>query len=307
MKVQHSFGFVTACHEGDKFMVGATLASIQYYCPGVPICLIADGDVDVSDLEEQYDLIVLRIDGLPSKEMRALIGGSYRVKLAAMWEGPFEHYVWMDSDAILWGDIRGQLRDDLDFQIFWPEISIPADADEVPPWVAHFYFNVDDLKKRDPDFEWRGYPYFSAGAFACRRNIISYAEWNQIEQWGKETPGLFQFQDQGILNYLIFTKLQRGEIQVTRDDLQWSRSFNRTNIDKDCLACGWSLPKNVIRATTLHFCGCKPSTIDPRCYSRPFTIARLAHHRINHSKWGAWCRVFWEDLAALAQRIRYRF
>ena len=112
MEVQAPFGFVTGCHAGDKFMVGATLASMRHYCPDVPICLIADGDVDVSDLQKEYELIVLRINELPSEEMRKMIGGSYRVKLAAMWEGPFEHYVWMDSDAIVWGDITSQVRTD---------------------------------------------------------------------------------------------------------------------------------------------------------------------------------------------------
>ena len=90
------FGFVTACHAGDRHMVGATLASMRHYCPDVPICLIADGDVDVSDLESDYDLIVLRIDELPSEQMRDLVSGNYRVKLAAMWEGPFEFYVFED-------------------------------------------------------------------------------------------------------------------------------------------------------------------------------------------------------------------
>ena len=222
-------------------MVGATLASIQHYCPDVPICLIADGDVDVSDLEEQYDLIVLRIDELPSQEMRALIAGSYHVKLAAMWEGPFERYVWMDSDAILWGDIRDKVREDLDFQIFWPEISIPADAAEVPPWVAHFYFNVDDLKKLDPDFEWRGYPYFSAGAYACRRNAISFEEWAEVENWGQECPGLFQFGDQGIINYIVFAKSQRGEIKMDWADLQWSRNFGFEKLKGKGADSGWSL------------------------------------------------------------------
>ena len=55
---------------GDKYMVGATLASMRHFCPDVPICLIADGDVDVSDLEQQYDLMVMRINELPSEEMR---------------------------------------------------------------------------------------------------------------------------------------------------------------------------------------------------------------------------------------------
>ena len=61
MKVQAPFGFVTGCHAGDKFMVQATLASMRHYCPDVPICLTVDGDFDVSDLEKEYDLIVLRV------------------------------------------------------------------------------------------------------------------------------------------------------------------------------------------------------------------------------------------------------
>ena len=104
MKVQAPFGFVTGCHAGDKFMVQATLASMRHYCPDVPICLTVDGDVDVSDLGRQYDLIVLRSAELPLEKMRKLVAGSFHAKHAAMWEGPFEFYVWLDSDAIVWGD-----------------------------------------------------------------------------------------------------------------------------------------------------------------------------------------------------------
>ena len=197
MEIQAPFGFVTGCHAGDKFMVGATLASMRHYCPDVPICLIADGDVDVSDLEQEYDLIVLRIDELPSQKMREMIGGSYRVKLAAMWEGPFEHYVWMDSDAIVWGDFTDQVRTDLDFQIFWPEISIPADADEVPDWLPHFYFDLDRVEKFDPEFEWRGHPYFSAGVYACRRNVISYEEWQKLRSGHSKSRVFFNLAIRG--------------------------------------------------------------------------------------------------------------
>ena len=300
MEIQAPFGFVTACHAGDKFMVGATLASMRYYCPDVPICLIADGDVDVSDLEKQYDLIVLRIDELQSEEMRKMIGGSYRVKLAAMWQGPFEHYVWMDSDAIVWGDIAKQIRTDLDFQIFWPEISIAADADEVPSWLPHFYFNLTELKKQDPNFEWRGYPYFSAGAYACRRNVISYDEWSETEQWGKKMPGLFQFGDQGILNYLVMAKSQRSEIKMDWTDLQWSRNFGFEKLTQDVVRLGFKFPNEVDHPAVLHFCGRKPSTLDAQCFSRPFTIARLAHHQRNHSKLGAWLSILSEDTSIVA-------
>lgn len=155
MKVQAPFGFVTGCHAEDKFLVGATLTSIRNYCPDVPICLIADGGVDVSDLENQYDLVVLRIDELPSEEMRKMIGGSYRAKLGAMWEGPFEFYVWLDSDACIWGDVTADINTELDFQILWSEVSIPGDAVEIPSWLPHYYFDPKKLERFDPEFDWR--------------------------------------------------------------------------------------------------------------------------------------------------------
>jgi hypothetical protein len=302
MKIKAPFGFVTACHAGDKFMVGATLASMRHYCPDVPICLIADGDVDVSDLQQEYDLIVLRINELPSEKMREMIAGSYRVKLAAMWEGPFEHYVWLDSDAIVWGDVTKHIRLDLDFQIFWPEISVPADTEEEPEWMSHFYYDLAEIKKRDPNFEWRGYPYFSAGAFACKRNVISYDEWVEIEQWGEEKPGIFQFQDQGILNYLVFSKSQRGKIKMGWDDLQWSRNFGFDKLATSGAPIGCDFPDDVDHPVILHFCGRKPSTFDLKCFSRPFTIARLAHHQRNHSKLGAWLSILSEDTSIAARK-----
>src|SRR5437763_16470763 len=68
-------------------MVQATLASMRHYSPDVPVCLIVDGEFDVSDLVKEYDLRVLRVSELPAQEMRTLVSGSGRAKLAAMWEG----------------------------------------------------------------------------------------------------------------------------------------------------------------------------------------------------------------------------
>src|SRR5215471_1346081 len=209
MNVQAPFGFVTGCHAGDKFMVQATLSSMRHYCPNVPICLTVDGDFDVSDLEKQYDLIVLRASELPSEQMRKRICENYRAKLAALWEGPFEFYVWLDSDAIVWGDVRPDIRTDVDFQIFWSEISITADATEIPPWLPHFYFDPLKLHRFDPDFEWRGHAYFSSGAFASRRNAIPFDLWDKTESWERQSPGLFAWGEMGILNYLVHAMARR--------------------------------------------------------------------------------------------------
>jgi len=303
MKVQAPFGLVTGCHKGDKFIVGATLASMRHYCPDVPICLVVDGDFDVSDLESQYDLIVLRVSDLPSQEMREMIGGNYRAKLAALWEGPFEFYVWMDSDAIVWGDFTKQVRTDVDFHIFWSEISIPPDATEVPHWVSHFYFDLEKLKKFDPDFEWRGHPYFCTGAFGCRRDAITFQQWAEIEQWQKQVPDLFQWGEMGMLNYLVLSASQRGEMSTDWIDLQWTRNFGFDELLRNNPVTGWDFSSDVKHPAILHFCGRKPNIFDFKCYSRPFTTARLAHHRRRHSYLGAWWTIVKEDGEILSNKI----
>jgi hypothetical protein len=305
VKVQAPFGFVTGCHAGDKFMVQATLASMRHYCPEVPICLVVDGNFDVTDLAKEYELIVLRVTDLPSADMRKLISGSSTAKHAAMWEGPFEFYVWLDSDAIVWGDITPYVRTDVDFQVFWSEISIPADATEIPLWLPHFYFDPSKLKRFDPEFDWRGHAYFSAGVFACRRDAISFAKWTEVEFWGHETPELFgDFADQPLLNYFVHSMTQRGDLKVAVSDLQhitWHHGVNE--LKQDCADSNWHLPQKVGRPRVAHFCGRKPFLFDRHSYSRPFTIARLEHHRRQHGELGAWLAVLNEEQYVLADKF----
>jgi hypothetical protein len=307
VKVQAPFGFATGCYSGDKFLVQATLASIRHYCPDVPTCLVVDGDLDVSDLEKQYELIVLRVGELSCEKMVNLIRGDYRAKLAALWEGPFEFYVWLDSDAIVWGDFTSQVRTDVDFQIFWSEISIPADATEIPPWLPHFYFDPQKLRQFDPDFDWRGHAYFSAGAFACRRNAIPFGRWSEVESWAKQVPGLFAWGDMGTLNYHVHSMAQRGELNTAMSNLQHiSGHHGKEELARDCSGGGWHFPKNIDRPRVAHFCGRKPFLFDPKAYSKPFTIARLEHYRNRQGKRLPWLAVLQEDCRRLGTKINRR-
>lgn len=294
-------------------MVQATLASMRHYCPDVPICLTVDGDVDVSDLEKDYQPVVLRIRDLPSAQMRKLIAGGFHAKHAAMWEGPFEFYVWLDSDAIVWGDFTSQIHTDVDFQIFWSEISIPANAMEIPAWLPHFYFDPVKLCQLDPKFNWCGHAYFSAGVFACRRNAIPFERYVHVDAMGRQTPGLFESGlnsskgDMGMLNYLVHTMAQKGDLKITVADLQHIPGHQgRTEFEEDCVGVGWRFPARIKRPRVAHFCGRKPLLFDRKAYSRPFTIARLEHHRRRRGELGAWLAVLNEERRVLSDKFQSR-
>jgi hypothetical protein len=304
VKVHAPFGFVTGCHAGDKFMVQATLASMRHFCPDVPICLTVDGDFDVSDLEKEYELMVLRVPELQSEEMRKLICGNYRAKLAALWEGPFEFYVWLDSDAIVWGDFTSRVRTDVDFQILWSEISIPSDATEIPAWLPHFYFDPVKLRRFDPDFDWRERAYFSSGAFACRRNAIPFDVWERTESWARESPGLFAWGEMGMLNYLVHATAQRNELNIAVSDLQHIGGHHGIDeLKQDCADSDWHFPHRIRRPRVAHFCGRKPFLFERHAYSRPFTIARLEHHRHHKGDWAAWLAVIREDFGVVRKKF----
>jgi len=203
-------------------------------------------------------------------------------------------------------DFTSQIQKDVDFQIFWSEISIPAEATEIPVWLPHFYFDPVKLRRFDPEFDWRGNAYFSTGAFACKRNFIPFEKWLEAELWEQEFPGLFaDFYEQPLLNYFVDSMTRRGEIKSVLSNLQhvWSH-HGKAELVKDCVGAGWHFPKEIQRPRAVHFCGRKPFLFDRKAYSRPFTIARLEHHRRRHGDLGAWSAVLSEDRRILANKVR---
>jgi len=111
----------------------------------------------------------------------------------------------------------------------------------------------------------------------------------------------------GMLNYHVHSMTQRGEIKTGRSNLQhiWEH-HGKQELIQDCRGAGWRFPKMIDRPRIAHFCGRKPFLFDRKAYSRPFTIARLEHHRKRHGTRGAWFAVLQEDCRRLAEKIKGR-
>lgn len=307
MNVQAPFGFVTGCHSGDRFMVQATLASMRYYCPEVPICLIVDGDFDVSDLEKQYDLILLRISDIASDEIRSLTEKSTRSKLAAIWEGPFEFFVWLDSDALVWGDFTPQIQTELDFQIFWDGEPLGRNH-PVPDWLSHFYFDPELLRYFDPIFEWGDHAYFCDGTFGCRRGSFSTNEWRELLKWreSEKNPWPTGFNCMPMMNYLVYSKSTNG-LNVGMTNLQHiPLHHGDEEVKSDIANSGWDFPTRITRPRCLHFCGKKPYLFSGSPASRAFTIARIQHYRETNSTAKAWLHVINEEKRIISRKLNQK-
>ena len=305
MEIISEFGFVTGGHKACMYLAQASLASMRHFCPDIPIALLVDGDFDVSHLVRLYDVIPLRVDEVPDSGMRKLVARSYHAKLVPMWEGPFEYFVWFDADAIAWGDFTPYVRRDVDFHIFRPEKDevVPLGSQIVPAWMKHFFFDPCKIEKFDPQFRWQGNKYFCPGAFAAKRNSIPFEEYEKAMAWEKANSGTFSWGEMGMLNYLVYSRAQRGLLKFEISDLQdmWSNN-GREELVADCNGVGWHFPKTIARPRVAHFCGRKPHLFDRKSYSHPFTIARLEHYRKINGNLGAWARVLYEEFQIISRK-----
>lgn len=290
-------------------MVKATCASIRHSLPDTPICVIVDGDFEITELESLYNAIPLYLKDLQSAELRALCPGSGRSKLAALWEGPFDRFLYLDSDAIIWGDIKQVLgHNTADFIAFSSANVVNTESS-----ISHFFFDIKLLQEINPNFHWEQRPYFCTGAFVASLDMFPLEHYLELEHLSKKHPSLFKFWEQGMLNYAIFSESDKGGLRYTVQDLQY------IPVDHSAFECKerfqlhlLSPPTSVSNPVVIHFCGRKPLLQNLNAYSKPFTAFRLLHYRnlFGHNLLGitrALAKIFSEEISILIPKIRRRF
>src|SRR5687768_16946542 len=100
------FGVVVVCSKNDYLFTKGCCASIRYFMGDVPICLVVDGDFSVESVRKTYNTQVLYRKNVKNDFLRNKSYGWGITKMIAFWESPFEHFLLIDSDIVLWGDMR---------------------------------------------------------------------------------------------------------------------------------------------------------------------------------------------------------
>lgn len=225
----------------------------------------------------------------------------------AMWQGPFEHFLYLDADAMFWGDVTAMID--------------PHEADFIAlrpcDWKQHtketlcnVFLDPDQLKEFDPDFIWKEQPYFCSGAFVSKRDVFSPQAWFEVEEWRRQKPTLFSWtKDQGIMNYLTLSMAQRGEITFKELALQVTTGDQQVDDLEQRFPCPMNHPpEKVERPWILHFCGKKPLLQIRGNFNRPFTAFRLKHYRNLYGssftgRMRAWIKVSCEEIRMFYLRV----
>ena len=245
--MENKFGVIIVCCKTDFSYTKGTVASVRRFMPGVPICLLIDGPFNPKGFVKQYGLDIINRPLIRDRFLRAHARGSSLTKMIALWESPYEHFLLMDSDTVLWGDVRG-LADftKFDFVVDTGHQFMPADA------MNQYIFDPKLIEIYQPDFNHAGQNYFCAGVFFGSRGRIPIEEFKRFIEKQSELH-LFRCGDQGWFNFIIHYGKQTGRLRVDQKTVQYTVSDHTR--DETRLKFGSAPPAHVTDPTVIHWSG----------------------------------------------------
>lgn len=266
------FGVIVACCNYDYLFAKGCVASIRYFLGDVPIALIVDGDVSTKALEKLYDVQVIRRETVTSKLLKERSFGMGLTKMVAFWESPWENFLYLDADTVIWGDVlQYEKLDQFDF------ISDMVRDELSDQHISSYFFNIDRINQFFPDFDWRKYRnyYFCTGAFFAKRGIFSLEEYEEILDLVEKEPNLFFVGEQGFLNLMMCRAAEENRIRLGQADLEFLVPDYSCELAQEAFPIEEAMPSPHHKSMVIHWCGYqKPTTIARSIYTEPMTFCR---------------------------------
>ena len=216
------FGVIICCCKFDYFLAKGCVASVRHVMPDVPVTLLIDGELDASRLAKAYELNVMKREQVKDPWLREVFSGWGSPKMTMLWESPYERFLYLDCDTILWGDVVKAHGGKMDWDMAVDEGDAKSRA-WVPrvgsdAWVNQEYFNIEKMEKIIPDFPWRKYApsLFCTGTFFARRGAFSLAEYQEVFRLRAKNPGFLPIGEMGMMNVMIFRAVEAGRLKLTQ-------------------------------------------------------------------------------------------
>jgi len=194
-------------HKGDVRLAAICAASIRYWYPEIPILLIKDyshGSFDTSEIERLCNASIFQTT-------KREFGWGF-AKLEPLFEPAGGRFLVVDSDTVFTGPVLETLNQcETDFVV----------DDETQPAheIKRLYFDLDYLRKIDPDFKFSG-KTFNSGQWVGTPGLVSREDFCQVLHWGNppqlKNPSFFMPGDQGILNYVLSKLAQQETLSLGR-------------------------------------------------------------------------------------------
>jgi len=266
------FGIIIACCYQDYLFAKGCCASIRHFLNDVPICLIVDGTFDTSSLERLYGATVINHNTVKTSALRQRSFGWGLTKMIAFFESPWPHFLFLDADTNVWGNVL-QFAD---FQNYDAILDKPCYT-YTDAQICEFFFETSEIEKHFPEFPWQRYrdDYFCTGTFFAKRDLFTLEEYFSILDFHQAHPGIFKYGEMGFLNFMLFRAFDQGRIKLTSADMQ----VIAPDFPKDELAKRFPVGHQgpIVQgndAAVIHWAGPKPRLGTHATYSLPMDFSR---------------------------------
>jgi hypothetical protein len=280
-------GVVIAVWAGDVYLAKACCASVRRFMGDIPITLLVDDSAtDTRELQRLPGVQRLVVQEVMDEEYVRLCAGTSWTKLLLFWRSPYERFLCIDADTILWGDVRCYAEfDRFDFIAAYNlhhRRTLPTPED-----IQCFVFDVDIIRKVNPAFNWQEQEFANCGVFFARRGVFSQTELMTLRRLD-----CWRCYEQGLLNYL---RWQNGNARIGGLRMQLFPADPAFQPDDRYL------PRDFQQPIIVHWVGKKPKL------GRPFRAAndyrKLFLEQTGRTKLLD-ARLFIEDINTWLQRQR---
>jgi hypothetical protein len=324
------FGIIVACSAQSVHLAEGCCASIRHFLGDTPICVLVDGDITGAKLRDTYGVRVINRDSAIDPELKARSFGWGLTKMIAFWESPWEYFLSLDPDTIVWGDVPALFDREcydavLDQQfardaggvpinpILYEFMGLPSpDAGLRSQVVDRCIFDTAAIERLRPEFPWRKYlfQYAWTGVFFARRGLLDREEYLELAEFSRRNPGVFLAGEMGLLNFMLFHAAERKLARIVNIPMQVlvCEEDERELVERFPTR-GGMLPDRAHESAVIHWTGPRKPSLGPGVWSDPMNAARLKFQRDAWSRTGRAAedalRAEEKQAAAFAQQRRH--
>lgn len=270
----NDFGIVITCCASDAHYAKACVYSIRHFLGDVPVCLFVDGDIGIfSSTLTIPGVTAMSNNDLRDPWLREHCRGWGHTKMAMLWESPFERFLYLDGDTLVWGNLLGMIKDSSYDVIVDRQYSYSDAA------IRQWFFDPDKLLRHYPDFNYDNYRdnYACNGTFFARRGALDLELYKQTYALQQMDDSIFYPADMGMWNFLVFYSAQKFGLHVVSQQYQvipvdHSEKEMRENYSPQALEEG-----KVLLPAVLHFCGKKA-----QIFSGSARVAAMNYFRLKY-------------------------
>jgi len=262
------FGVNISCYFGDYRLAKAACASIRYFMGDVPICLIIDGSWEPRELIRTYGVKFINKRNVKDQELKRESFGYGYTKMIEFWESPFERFLQIDADCVVWGDLSVYA----DFDNYDAIITAP-ESGYSQKQVDHLFFDTRKAEALLPGFRWQDCRC-GAGSYFAGTGVIDMREYFDMLALSRRDRRFFFPGEQGMLNLLLWRSAQLGRLRVSTADYQVVPIEHTNDEMRKQFPFKNGVPVVSGGPKLIHWGGGKNLALDKQPYIEPLTFFR---------------------------------